>query len=459
MNFKIDNSNKIYDKASKIIPAGSQTFSKGVTQFVKGVAPKYLKSGSGAWVVDADDNKFLDCIMGCHPLVLGYSDKDVNDAVIEQLHKGSTFSLMNELEVEVSQLIIDTIPSAEMVRFGKNGADATSVGIKIARAITGKDHVAYCGYHGWHDWFISDTDLNKGIPSFNKKLSHSFIYNDLSSLEKIFEEYKDQVAIVIMEPLTAFEPKCYKNFSCKDTLCKNICKNNFLTEVQKIAKHNNALLMFDEIITGYRFAVGGAQELVGVTPDLTSIAKAMSNGIPISAIVGKKEYMQCLDEVFFSFTYGGDCVGLSASKAAINKIKKNNVPKFLHDKGKVLKEKLNKYLNDLDLLDFFECIGYPQRSLIKIDGRNIYNNLELKTYIQQELLYNGILWAGYHAHSFKHDEYEIEFLLNGYYKVFEKFKNIHKNSLDIKSKINGEILKPVFRKVADFNSYINKSKT
>ena len=260
---KIDRSNEIYSRAKEIIPAGTQTFSKGVTQFVNGFAPKYLHRGKGAYVWDVDGNRFLDFVMACHPLILGYADDDVNSAVIEQLQLGSTFSLANELEVDVTELLIQTIPCAEAARFGKNGADATTVAVRVARAVTGRDHIAYCGYHGWHDWYIANTDLNSGIPEFNQELAHSFTYNDLDSLEEIFARHPKEIACVIMEPLTILEPK-----------------DNFLQKVKEIAHHHGALLIFDEIITGYRFAIGGAQEVTGVIPDLATYAKAISNGIP-----------------------------------------------------------------------------------------------------------------------------------------------------------------------------------
>ena len=286
---KIVRSNEIYERAKDIIPAGSQTFSKGVTQFVDGFAPKYVAKGNGCKVWDVDGNQYLDYIMANQPLVLGYADPDVNRAVIDQLELGSTFSMMNELEVDVTELLIENVPSAEAARFGKNGADVTTVAVRIARAVTGRDHVAYCGYHGWHDWYIANTDLNSGIPEFNQGLAHSFAYNDLDSLQKVFDENPGEVACVIMEPLTVLEPQ-----------------DNFLEEVKKLAHHNGALLIFDEVITGFRFAVGGAQELTGVTPDLTALAKGISNGIPLSAIVGKKDYMFSLEKTFFSFTYGGE---------------------------------------------------------------------------------------------------------------------------------------------------------
>ena len=432
-------SNEIYELAKKIIPAGTQTYSKGVSQFVEGFSPKYLDHGKGAYVWDVDGNKYLDYIMGCHPLVLGYSDPDVNAAVIKQLEKGSTFSLMNELEVSVSQLLVDIIPCAEMVRFGKNGADATTAGVRVARAITNRDHIAYCGYHGWHDWYIANTDLNSGIPDFNKKLAHSFSYNDLDSLEKIFKDYPDQIAIVIMEPLTVLKPK-----------------NNFLHEVKKMARHYGAILMFDEIISGFRFSLGGAQELLDVTPDLASFAKGISNGIPLSALVGKKEYMEALDKTFFSFTYGGDCIGLSAAEACIPKLQRENVSSHLWKVGKVLKDGFNQLAETHNLEEFMQCIGYPCRSIITFNGRGKYNELELKSIFQQELVRRGVLWAAYHAISWSHTIAEINLTLEAYDESMSVVKNIITKGGRVKDHIEGSTITPVFRKVADFNSYTVK---
>lgn len=454
----IKNSNSIYSKAIKIIPSGTQTFSKGVTQFVNGIAPKYLKKGKGAYVWDVDNNKFLDYVMGCHPLILGYADPDVNLAVKKQLDLGSTFSLMNKLELDVAEILVDTIPCAEMVRFGKNGADATTIGVRLARAITKRDHIAYCGYHGWHDWFIANTDLNSGIPKFNQKLAHSFTYNDLDSLEKIFKKYKDKIAIVIMEPVTVFEPKCYGPKSCVSLKCKtNFCQKNFLTEVKRIAKENGAILMFDEIISGFRFSNGGVQKMFGVTPDLSSFAKAISNGIPLSAIVGKKKYMKYLDKTFFSFTYGGDCIGLAAAKICIPKIIEKNVVSHLYDVGSVLKKEINFLSIHYNLEEYISCIGYPCRSILALKNSIYFSDLELKTYIQQELIESHILWAAYHALSWSHKKKDIMITLNAFENIFKKINNYIKNKKKLKNYIKGQTVKPVFRKVADFNSYINKN--
>ena len=439
--FKIDRSNEIYQRAEKIIPAGTQTFSKGVNQFVTGFAPKYLQRGKGAYVWDADGNKFLDYVMGCHPIILGYADQDVNSAVIEQLELGSTFSLANELEVDVTELLIETVPCAEAARFGKNGADATSVAVRVARAVTGREHIAYCGYHGWHDWYIANTDLNSGIPKFNEQLAHSFTYNNLDSLEQIFKQNSGKVACVIMEPLTVLEPE-----------------DNFLHKVKEMAHHHGALLIFDEIITGFRFSLGGAQELTGVTPDLAAFAKAISNGIPLSAIVGKKEYMFALEKTFFSFTYGGDCVGLSAAKACIPKIRREKVPDHLNEVGSLLKDNFNKLSDQYGLTEFTRCVGYPCRTVVTFEGQGRFDSLEMKSYFQQELLRRGILWAGYHALSFSHQKEDIEMTLNAFEDVMKLFKKVVDGSQSLRSLIEGEPVKPVFRNIADFNSYVVKNR-
>ena len=455
----ITNSNKLYKKAIKIIPGGSQTFSKGPSQFTNNFAPKYLKKGKGCNAWDEDNNKYIDYVMGCQPLILGYADKDVNKAVHEQLLIGSTFSLMNKLEIEVAELLVKHIPSAEMVRFGKNGGDATTIAIKISRAVTGKQKIAFCGYHGWHDWFIASTDKSNGIPNFNKQLVHSFDYNNIESLEKIFANNKNEIACVIMEPITVPEPKCFTK-TCNTNLCKkdNICKkNNFLHQVKQICKKNNALLVFDEVVTGFRYAIGGAQEYYNVTPDLTALAKGISNGIPLSAIVGKKEYMSLLgDDVFFSFTYGGECLGLAAAKACIKKLIKEKVPIHLKSVGSYYKDNLNKIIKSHKLDHFLSCDGHPCRSIVTIKDIKNYKNLEIKTFIQQELFRRGILWAAYHSLSYMHKRGDINKTLKAFDETLEILGKIIKRNLNLKSKIEGDLVSPVFRKISDFNSFIDK---
>ena len=276
---KFKKSQQLLQRSLNVIPIGSQTFSKSYLQYPKGLSPLFLKKGLGSYVWDVDDNKYIDLVNGLLPIVLGYCDTDVDNAIKNQLEKGIVFSLSTELEIKLAEKLIYHIPSAEKVRFGKNGSDATSAAIRLARAYTKRDRVAICGYHGWHDWYIGSTTRNIGVPSAVSELSHRFKYNDIDSLQKLFRNYKNEFAAVIMEPMNTEIPT-----------------NNFLNEVQLLSKKNGALFILDEIITGFRYDLGGAQKLFGLTPDLSTFGKSMGNGMPISAIVGKAEIMDLMND-------------------------------------------------------------------------------------------------------------------------------------------------------------------
>jgi len=268
---KFEQSNNLLDRAWKVIPSATQTFSKGPTQWIGDVGPAYLKKGDGAWVWDVDGNKYLDYLMALGPIILGYNNRRVNDAAKNQIDSGTVFSQMHPLEVEVAELLCEIIPCAEMVRFGKNGSDATTAAIRAARAHTGRERIAVCGYHGWHDWYIATTTRNLGIPDGVINLSDTFIYNDLPSLEALFNKYPGEIAAVMMEPVGIEEPK-----------------DNFLERVQNLCRSNGALLIFDEMVTGFRMSLGGAQDYFHVIPDMACFGKAMANGFPLSAVVGKR---------------------------------------------------------------------------------------------------------------------------------------------------------------------------
>ena len=407
---KITNSNKLFKKAIKIIPGGSQTFSKGPSQFTNNFAPKYLKKGKGCNVWDVDNNKFIDYVMACQPLILGYSDPDINRAVSNQLKIGSTFSLMNKLEIEVAELLVKHIPSAEMVRFGKNGSDATSAAVRIARAYTKKDVVAVCGYHGWQDWYISSTTRNKGVPKEVGNLTKKFNYNDIDSLKKVFKENKDNIACVILEPMNVAYPE-----------------DNFLEKVKEITHQNNALLIFDEMITGFRFALGGASEYFGVTPDLATFGKAMANGYPISAICGKKEYMRMFEDVFFSSTFGGELTSIAASIATITKIQKHNIIENLTDKGKKIIKGVQEIIDKYDLQNYFSITGHPSWSFLNFKPNNTYSDYDIKTLFLQEIFQNGIITLGTHNLMLAHSDNDIDNLLLAYAKLLPKIADIVKN--------------------------------
>lgn len=422
-----------WERALEVIPAGTQTYSKGPYQFVLGLSPKYLDRGKGCHVWDVDGNRYVDYNMACQPITLGYCDPDVDAAIRAQLDKGITFSTMHPLEVEVAEKIVEMVPCAEAVRFGKNGADATSAAVRVSRAITGREHIAYCGYHGWHDWYIANTDLNSGIPTFNQQLGHAFSFNDLDSLQQVFEEYPGKIACVIMEPVQVSPPK-----------------PGFLEQVRQMTHENGALLIFDEIITGFRFAEGGAQQLFGVTPDLACFAKGMSNGMPVSAVTGRKQYMQALEKTFFSFTYGGECLSLAAAKAAMNKVQTHGVIPFLYAMGERLQSGINRLADDNGVGEFIKCVGFPCRTIMSYNGAGRFDPAEIKTFFQQELTKRDILCNGYHSMSFAHDEAVIDQTLEAYEDTIKAFKAVVDRNVPLASELEGPVIRPVFKRIADF---------
>src|SRR5579859_5774324 len=329
----ITESDKLYERALRIMSPVTQTLAKGPGQYVKGVAPKYLKRGLGAHVWDVDGNEFLDYNMAIGPLSLGYCYPKVDEAIIAQLRDGITFSMMHELEVVLAELVHRVIPNAEAIRISKTGADVTSAAVRVARAFTGRKKVLCCGYHGWHDWYISVTSRNAGIPEEIKELSATFEYNDLQSVKDALDE---DVACVILEPFVFEAPK-----------------DNFLGELKALCEANGTLLIFDEMWTGFRIAIGGAQEYFGVTPDLACYTKAFANGMPISLLTGRKDVMNLFnEEVFFFTTFGGEALSLAAAVATIGEMIAKNVPAYLAEKGKKLKDGYNALAAELDIAHY-----------------------------------------------------------------------------------------------------------
>ena len=415
----------LLNRALQVIPLGSQTFSKSITQYPKGVSPLFIERGNGARVWDVDGNEYIDFVNSLAAVTLGYCDKDVDRAVQEQMKSGVTFSLPHKLEMEVAEKLIEIIPCAEKVRFAKNGTDATSAAIRIARAYTGKEHIAVCGYHGWQDWYIGSTTRDLGVPQSVKELTHKFEYNNIESLEKIFQEQK--LACVIMEPMNIEYPK-----------------DDFLKGVKELAHKNNALFIFDETITGFRYSLGGAQELFGVTPDLATFGKGMTNGYPLSAVVGSNKVMQKVEDIFFSGTFGGETLSLAAVSAVIKKYESQNVPKYLEEIGTYLLKQLNQLINSENLGDIFWTSGHPTWIFLHIKEQKEYFSFEIQTFFLQEMFKRGILTLGSHNLSFSHTKEDIDRLMKVYAEVLPMIKH-HINNKDLLENIQGEILKPLFK--------------
>jgi len=426
----ITQSNKLYHRALPLIPSQTQTLAKGPGQYIKGVAPKYLVRGKGSHVWDADGNEFIDYNMGIGPLSLGYCYPAVDEAIKEQLQNGITFSMMHPLEVEVAEYINALVPHAEMVRFSKTGADVTSAAIRLARAFTGRNKVLCCGYHGWHDWYISVTDRSKGIPQKIADLTHTFNYNDIDS---VIDSIDHDTACVILEPIVSEEPK-----------------NDFLHLLREICDKNGTLLIFDEMWTGFRLALGGAQEYFGVKADLITFSKAIANGMPLSVLTGRADVMQLLEkDVFFFTTFGGETLSLAAAKATLLEMLAHQVPQYIASQGKKLRTGLDTILQQEDI-SFLHCRGLDCRTMLTIDP-TINNPLALKSLLQQEFFKRGILWSGFHTLSYSHTDKDIDYTLKSYREILIYAKRAVQEDI-VQSSLCGEVVEPVFRKTSNFHT-------
>jgi glutamate-1-semialdehyde aminotransferase len=410
------------------VPSLSQTFSKGPNQWARGVSPAYLTRGDGAWVWDADGNKFLDHIMGLGPLILGYNNSHVNDAIRSQLESGITFSQMHPLEVEVSELLTKHIPCAEMVRFGKTGSDATTAAVRCARAFTKRDRIALCGYHGWHDWHIGVTTRDQGVPAAVKELSHCFTYNDLESLKILFEQFPGEFAAVIMEPVGIVEPE-----------------EGFLESIKKMAHEAGCLLIFDEVVTGFRIAIGGAQEYYDVTPDLACFGKGMANGMPLSAIVGRSDIMMLFNEIFFSGTFNGEALSLAACKATTEELLRTDGLNHIRDYGESLITGIQIIINDNGLNGVVKPVGMGVRSVLTFPHANDDEMLVRRTFFMQECVKRGLLYFCLHLPCVAHGKEELAFTLKVFSDVMPLFAAAHQ-AQDFTERLEGPCVEAVFRK-------------
>ncbi|AMO22087.1 glutamate-1-semialdehyde 2,1-aminomutase [Ramlibacter solisilvae] len=413
-------------RAEKVIPLGAQTFSKSRTQFPHGVSPYFAERALGSRVWDADGNEYLDLINALCSVTLGHCDPDVTAAVERQLQRGTIFSLSSELEIQVAEKLVELVPCAEKVRFGKNGSDATSGAIRIARAYTRRERVAVCGYHGWQDWYIGSTARHLGVPEAVRALTHTWMYNEPASLEKLFTEHPGEFAAVILEPMNVAWPK-----------------PGFLQEVQALCRRHGAVLVFDETITGFRYAKGGAQELFGVTPDLATFGKGLANGYPVSAVAGRAEVMKLMEEVFFSFTFGGETLSLAAALATLDKLEREPVIATMAARGERLLKDTQALIDRHGLADVFSLAGHPTWSFLQFQDARGHSMWEIKTLFMQEMLKRGVLSYGTHNMSYAHSEADLDRLKAVYDEVFGVITRGLGSS--IRPMLECEVLEPLFR--------------
>ncbi|HYK11733.1 MAG TPA: SDR family oxidoreductase [Gemmatimonadales bacterium] len=416
-------------RARGLIPAGTQTMAKGPGQHVMGVSPKYVRRGRGSHVWDVDGTRYLDMTMGIGPLVLGYGHPAVDAAIRRQLDDGITFSLMHPLEVQVAEQIRAVVPCAESVRFSKTGADVTSAAIRLARAFTGRSKVLCCGYHGWHDWFVGTTDRAAGITEAVREDTFTFDYNNPDSFLAAMD---DEIAAVILEPMVFEEPHA-----------------GFLELLRERCTLHGALLIFDEMWTGFRLAVGGAQQHFGVRPDLATFSKAVANGMPLSVLAGRADCMRLFDkEVFFFTTFGGEALSLAAAQATIDALVAEDVPSHLAVVGGRIRDGVNALAESIGLADRVKCQGAGCRSLLAFSGAD---PLLSKSLVHQELLRRGVLWSGSHVVSAAHDDEDVDHILGAYAEVLPILKEAL-GAGDVRARIKGAPIEPSFRRASGFNT-------
>ena len=427
MSKKYRKSTEFLNRAEATIPIGSQTFSKSRTQYPVSISPLFATKANGPYLWDLDGNKYIDLVSNLAAITLGYRNRHVDSAVRKQMKLGNGFSLPGTLEAVVAEKIISLVPSAEMVRFGKNGTDATSAAIRLARAYTGRDYVAVCGYHGWQDWFIGSTSRNKGVPKKTSALTLTFKYNDIKSLEKIFIKYAKGIAAVILEPMTNEFPE-----------------NKFLENTKKLCKKYGAVLIFDETITGFRFSKGGAQEVFQVTPDLSTFGKGIANGYPLSVVCGNRDIMREMENIFFSGTFGGELLSLAAANIVLGMHQKDEISPRLNKYGEELSQDLQRVIVQADMSALLEIKGHPTWKFLEWKDGGEFTTPELKTFFMQEMFRSGILILSTHNVTLAHNKKVQRVIISKYEKVLTLMKKAVSEG-NLRDKLEVIPLKPLFK--------------
>jgi glutamate-1-semialdehyde aminotransferase len=415
------------ERSLRRIPGGAQTFSKGPLSFVQGVLPNFLGRAEGPYVWDVDGNRYIDYILGLGPVILGHGDPAVNEAARRQLADGMAFSLPHPIEVEVAEALCERIPCAEMVRFGKNGSDVTAAAVRVSRAFTGRDKVIRCGYHGWQDWYIGSTSRALGVPDAVRRLTLSCAYNNLAAMDDAFRANPGEIACVILEPATFDAPAA-----------------GYLEGIKELCAREGALLVFDEIVTGFRVAIGGAQQLSGVIPDLACFGKAMANGFPLSAIVGRAEVMRWFEKVFFSFTFAGEAVSLAACLATIHELERRDGIATLWRNGTRLQEGARQLIRDAKLDGVLDCAGMPPWTTLRTSGMDERNALLFRSLFQQEAAKRGVLTHGNHMLSVAHDDGVIDATLAAYAEIMPILGDALQKC-DVERRLEGEPMQTILR--------------
>jgi glutamate-1-semialdehyde 2,1-aminomutase/spore coat polysaccharide biosynthesis protein SpsF len=403
--------------------------SKGPTQWAQGAAPAFLVRGSGARVWDVDGNPYLDWPMALGPVMLGHAHPAVNAAIARQLADGITFTLPHPLEVEVAERIVAVVPGAERVRFAKSGSDATSAAVRVARAFTGRDRVIVAGYHGWHDWYVGTTSRHLGVPAATRALVETVPAYDLDALTARLEAHRGEVACVVLEPAGVREPDPGE-----------------LEAIVALTHEHDALAVFDEVITGFRLARGGAQERYGVQADLVAYGKALGNGMPLSALAGPAPIMDTLETVFFSGTHGGETLSLAAARATLDVLAAEPVHEHLWAIGHRLQSGLADLITRHGVGEWVSVSGAAPWTLVLVrEPDPSADVLPAKTLLQQELLRRGVLYNGSHFVTYAHGDAELEATFAAYDGALSVLAVALPDDVD--ARLDGPPVSAVFRPV------------
>lgn len=434
--FKYEKNNIFAERAARLIPGGAHTYSKGDDQFPAN-APRIIDRGLGCTLWDVDGNEFTDLAMSLGTVTLGHAYEPVLEAVRKEITRGVNFCRPSVIEGELAELLVDIIPSAEMVKFGKNGSDAVTAAVKLARAYTGRKYVVRCqddAFNAIHDWFIGSTVLTRGVPEEVQALTLKFKYNDLDSCQRLFDQYPGQIACFLLEPLSFEEPR-----------------DGFLEKLKALCEKNGALLIFDEVVSGFRFALGGAQEVAGVNPHLSAFGKAMANGFSTSALVGQREFMRIggidhdQERVFLlSTTHGGETHSLAAAIATIKEIQKHDIINHFWQIGQSLMDGVRTVAREVGAEKYVNVFGYGVKPAFSFNDESGKVSMAARTLFLQETIARGLLMP-YVVPSYAHKKENIDFAIECIRDALIIMKDAAEGA-GMEAAVAGAVVKPVFRK-------------
>lgn len=426
---------ELQKKAHALIPGGAHTYAKGDDQFPVS-APPFIVRGKGCHSWDLDGKEYIEYGMGLRAVTLGHAYEPVVEAAYAAMRKGINFTRPAPMEVECAEALLELVPGADMVKFGKNGSDVTTAAIKIARAYTGRDLIAICGeqpFFSTDDWFIGTLEMNAGIPQAITDLTLKFPYNDLQAVEKLFADHPSRIACLILEAEAVDEPA-----------------PGYLASLKGICERNGAVLIFDEMITGFRWHIGGAQAFHGVTPHLATFGKAMSNGFAIGALVGKREIMRLggIDHdqprVFLlSTTHGAETHALAATIATMRTYRDEPVIEHLWRQGERLRAQVKQSISEHHLEGHFDVLGRPCNLIFATLDQDRKRSQPYRTLFMQELIRRGIIASSFVV-SYSHSDADIDRTAQAVHDALE----IYRKALDggVAHFLNGRPVQPVNRR-------------